>query len=105
LLVIKPWSNNYEYYSENRVPLHIASAWAVIGSKYLLVLSAYFDLRRFVCTYWIINCRSVAIGVDVIGVEVVGRQGRLNKLRIPNDDRYIFIDRWGGRWRRRKNAW
>jgi hypothetical protein len=39
------------------VPLRIASAWAVIVSKYLLVLSADGDLRRFVCTYWIIsNC-------------------------------------------------
>jgi hypothetical protein len=55
LLVIKPWSNNYEYYSETRVPLRVASAWAVIGSKYLLVLSANVDLRRFVCTSWIIT--------------------------------------------------
>ncbi len=54
MLVIKPWSNNYEYYSEARVPLHVASAWAVIGSKYLLVLSADGDLHRFVRTYWII---------------------------------------------------
>ncbi len=53
MLVIKPWSNNYEYYSETRVPLHVASAWAVIGSKYLLVLSADGDLCRFVRTYWI----------------------------------------------------
>jgi hypothetical protein len=55
LLVIKPWSNNYEYCSETRVPLRIASAWAVIGSKYLLVLSANGDLHRFVHTYWIIT--------------------------------------------------
>ena len=55
MLVIKPWSNNYEYYSETRVPLHVASAWAVIGSKYLLVLSANGDLCRFVHTYWIIT--------------------------------------------------
>jgi hypothetical protein len=37
------------------VPLHVASAWAVIGSKYLLVLSSNGDLRRFVRTYWIIT--------------------------------------------------
>ena len=55
MLVIKPWSNNYEYYSETRVPLCVASAWAVIGSKYLLVLSANGDLCRFVRTYWIIT--------------------------------------------------
>jgi hypothetical protein len=45
------------------------------------------------------------VGVDVISVEVVGGQGRLNKLRIPNDDGFIFVDHWGGWWRRRKNAW
>ncbi len=28
------------------------------------------------------NCRSVAVGVDVGGVEIVNWQGRLNKLRI-----------------------
>jgi hypothetical protein len=38
------------------------------------------------------NCRSVAVGVVADGVEVVGWQGRLNKLRIPNDDRFIFVD-------------
>ncbi len=32
------------------------------------------------------NCRSVMVGVDVDGVEVVGQQGRVNKVRIPNDD-------------------
>ncbi len=42
------------------------------------------------------NCRSVAVGVGVVGVEVVGQQGRLNKSRIPNDDGFIFIDHWGG---------
>ncbi len=62
MLVIKPWSNNYEYYCETRVPLRIASAWAVIGSKYLLVLSADGDLRRFVRTYWIINFCSSSPG-------------------------------------------
>ncbi len=55
MFVIKPCANNYEYYSETRVPLHVASAWAVIGSKYLLVLLADGDLRRFVHTYWIIT--------------------------------------------------
>jgi hypothetical protein len=34
--------------------LLLMSAWAVIGSKYLLVLSANGDLRRFIRTYWII---------------------------------------------------
>jgi hypothetical protein len=42
------------------------------------------------------DCRGVAVGVDVIGVEVVGWQGRLNKLRIPNDDGFIFVNHWGG---------
>jgi hypothetical protein len=54
LLVIKPWSNNYEYCSETRVPLRAASAWADIDGRYPLVLPANGDLRRFVCTYWII---------------------------------------------------
>jgi hypothetical protein len=51
------------------------------------------------------NCRSVAVGADAIGVEVVGRQGRLNKLRISNDDGFIFVNHWGGWWRSRKNDW
>jgi hypothetical protein len=51
------------------------------------------------------NCRSVGVGADVVGVEVVGWQGRLNKLRIPNDDGFIFVNHWGGWWRSRKNAW
>jgi hypothetical protein len=32
------------------------------------------------------DCRSVAVGVDDVGVEVVDWQVRLNKLRIPNDN-------------------
>jgi hypothetical protein len=35
------------------------------------------------------NCRSVVVGADVVGVMVEGRQGRLNKLRIPNDDGFV----------------
>ncbi len=61
MLVIKPWSNNYEYYSETRVPLLAASAWAVIGGKYPLVLLADGDLRRFVRTYWIISDASTSL--------------------------------------------
>ncbi len=41
---------------------------------------------------------SVAVGVDVICVDVGGQQGRLNKLRIPNDDGFIFFDHRGGWW-------
>jgi hypothetical protein len=50
------------------------------------------------------NSRSVAVGVDVISVEVAVWQGRLNKLRIPNDDGFTFVNHWGGWWRSRKNA-
>ncbi len=60
MLVIKPWSNSYEYYSETSVPLRVASAWAVIGSKCFLVLSADGDLHRFVRTYCIITPLSSA---------------------------------------------
>jgi hypothetical protein len=51
------------------------------------------------------NGRSVAVGGDVVGVEVGGWQDRLKKLRISNDDRFVFIDHRGGWWRSRKNAW
>ncbi len=51
------------------------------------------------------NGRSVAVGVDDVSVEVGGPQGRLNKLRIPNDDGFIFFDHRGGWWWSRKNAW
>ncbi len=50
------------------------------------------------------NCKGVAVGVDVVSVEVVGWQGRLNKLRISNDDGFIFVDHWGRWWRSRKNV-
>ncbi len=37
------------------MPLLAASAWAVIGGKYPLVLLPDGDLHRFVRTYWIIT--------------------------------------------------
>ncbi len=37
------------------MPLCAANAWADIDGQYLLVLPADGDLRRFVCTYWIIT--------------------------------------------------
>jgi hypothetical protein len=49
--------------------------------------------------------RSVAVGVDVVGVDLGGQQSRLNKLRIPSDDGFIFFEHRGGWWRNRKNAW
>jgi hypothetical protein len=66
---------------------------------------ALTENRCNVVTVVLDNCRSVADGVAVLGVEVVGWQGRLNKLRIPNDDGFIFVDHWLGWWRSRKNAW
>ena len=51
------------------------------------------------------NGSSVAVGVDVVCVDIGGRQGRLNKLRIPNDCGFIFFDHRGGLWRSVKNAW
>ncbi len=50
------------------------------------------------------NGRSVAVRVDGVIVDVWGWQGRLNKLRIPNDGGFIFFDHMGGWWRSRKNA-
>jgi hypothetical protein len=45
------------------------------------------------------------VRVDIVGVEIVGRQqGRLNKVRIPNDDGFVYVDHWGGWWRSRRNA-
>ncbi len=42
------------------------------------------------------DCRGVAVGAAVVGVVVVGRQGRLNKLWIPNDDGFVFVNQLGG---------
>ncbi len=42
---------------------------------------------------------------NVGGVVVVDRQGRLNKLWIPKDDGFVFVNQWGGWWRSRMNAW
>ncbi len=36
---------------------------------------------------------------NVVGVGIVGRQGRLNKLWIPNDDKFVFVNHQGGWWR------
>ena len=41
--------------------------------------------RCLVVTIVFDNCRSVAGEVAVVSVEVVGWQGKLNKLRIPNE--------------------
>ncbi len=69
-------------------------AGALTGDRCIIVVAVILD-----------NCRSVVVGDDVIGVEVVGQQGRLKKLRIPNDDGFIFVNHWSGWWRSRKNAW
>jgi hypothetical protein len=45
------------------------------------------------------------VRANVVGFVVVGRQGRLNILWIPNDDGCVFVDQWGGWWRSGKNAW
>ncbi len=52
----------------------------------------------------LLSNHGVAVGADVIGVVVVGRQGRLNKLRIPNDGRFVFVNQRSGWCRSRKNA-
>jgi hypothetical protein len=62
--------------------------------------------NRWVIAVVVLNdCRGVVVRANVIGVVVVGRQGRLNKLWIPNDDRFVFVDQWNGWWRSGKNAW
>jgi hypothetical protein len=61
--------------------------------------------RVVVVTVILNNGRSVVFGVDFVCVDVGGRQCRLNKLRIPNDDWFIFFDPGGGWWRSRKSAW
>jgi hypothetical protein len=48
--------------------------------------------RRVVVAVVLGDCRRVAAGANVVGVEVVGRQGRLNKVRISNDDGFVFVD-------------
>ena len=61
--------------------------------------------RVLVVTVVLNDGRSVACGVGFVGVDIGGRQCRLNKLRIPNDDWFIFFDHRGGWLRSRKNAW
>jgi hypothetical protein len=38
------------------------------------------------------NCRSVAVGDDVVGIVFDGRWRRLNYLWIPNHDRFVYVD-------------
>jgi hypothetical protein len=68
-------------------------------------VSAVTGDRRVIITVILNNCRSVAVGADVVGAVGVGRQGRLHKLRILHDDGFVYINQWGGWWRSRKNAW
>jgi hypothetical protein len=68
-------------------------------------LGALTGDRCVVVTIGLHDCRGVAVAVDVIDVEVVGRQGRLNKLRILNDEGFIFVNQKIGWCRSRKNAW
>jgi hypothetical protein len=68
-------------------------------------LGALTGDRVIIITVVLNDGRSVTFGVDFVGVEIGGWQCRLNKLRIPNDDWFIFFDNRGGWWRNRKNAW
>ncbi len=52
------------------------------------------------------NCRSDVVGDDVVlGIVCEGRRRRLNYLRIPIDDGFVYVDQGGGFLRSRKNAW
>jgi hypothetical protein len=61
--------------------------------------------RVVVVAVVLIDGRSIAFGVNVVGVDVGGWQCRLNKLRIPNDDVFTFFDHRGGLWRSRNDIW
>ncbi len=61
--------------------------------------------RVIIITIVLKNDRSVAVGVDIVGAKVGVQQGRLNKLRILNDDGFIYVDQRGGWQGIRKNAW
>jgi hypothetical protein len=67
-------------------------ARAVIGDRCIIVTVVLNDGR------------SVAVGDDVVGDVFEGRQGRLDKLRIPNDDGFDYVNQGGGFLRSRKNA-
>jgi hypothetical protein len=54
--------------------------------------------RVAVVAIFLDNGRSVAFGVDVVGVDIGGWQCRVIKLRIANDDGFIFFDHRGGWW-------
>jgi hypothetical protein len=58
-------------------------ACAVIGNRYVLV------------TVFFKNCRSDAVGADVMGIVLEGRWRQFNFLRIPNDDRFVDVDPGG----------
>jgi hypothetical protein len=47
---------------------------------------------RVVVTVVLGDCRRVAVKANVISVEVVGRQGRLNKVQISKDDGFVFVN-------------
>jgi hypothetical protein len=79
--------------------LQWANAMVMKGSR------AMIEDRWVVVSVLLNDCRSVVVGADVVGVMVEGRQGRLNKLRIPNDDGFVYTDQWGGWLRSRKNGW
>ncbi len=48
--------------------------------------------RCVVITVALNNGRSVAVGDDVICVVFEGWQGRLDKLRTPNDDGFVYVN-------------
>ncbi len=50
------------------------------------------------------DCRSVAIGANVMGIVFERRQRHLNFLGVPNDNGFIDVDHGGKNWRIRKNA-
>jgi hypothetical protein len=41
------------------------------------------------------DCKSVAVGADVVGIVSEGRRRRLNFLGVPNDDGFVYIDQGG----------
>jgi hypothetical protein len=64
-----------------------------------------FGDRCVVNTIVFNDCRSDAIGTDVVGVVFEGRQRGLTFLVIPNDDKLINVNQGGRCLRCSENVW
>jgi hypothetical protein len=67
-------------------------ACAVIGDRWVIVIVIFND------------CRSDAVGADVVGIVFEGRLRGLNFLGIPNDDGFVDVNQGGMYLCSRKSA-